>query len=96
MVEIECHLCGEKFSPSQCIDTDKYDGEVICPKCKVLLRIKLVKGKLQGRRALNKAKTIPAISADDIALVVLAAQEEERRMLKQVDDKQSKGGSTKE
>lgn len=54
MVEIECHLCGKNFSFPQCIDTAKYDGEVICPECNSLLHIKLVKGKLQKREFVKK------------------------------------------
>lgn len=54
MVEIECHLCETTFSLPQCVDTDKYDGEVVCPNCRSLLRVKLAKGKLQKREFVKK------------------------------------------
>jgi len=53
---IQCHLCNEVFQPHECINTDKYDGEVKCPNCKALLSIKLVKGKLEKRKFVAKDK----------------------------------------
>ena len=82
MVEIECHKCGTVFTPHQSIDTNNYDGEVVCPKCKSLLHVKLVKGKLQKRKVVDKGKI--TITADQYAMAareLLEAREEERKLL---------------
>jgi transcription elongation factor Elf1 len=47
MVEIECLVCGEVVNIPSYIDTDRYDGQVICQECKSLLYVKLVKEKVQ-------------------------------------------------
>jgi len=47
MVEIECLACGKPLKIPQYIDTEKYDGEMVCQECKALLHVKLVKGKVQ-------------------------------------------------
>lgn len=47
MVEIECLVCGKAVKLPQFIDTDKYDGQVVCKACKSILDIKLVKEKVQ-------------------------------------------------
>jgi DNA-directed RNA polymerase subunit RPC12/RpoP len=47
MVEIECLACGKPVKMPQYIDTEKYDGQVVCQECKSLLHVKLVKGKVR-------------------------------------------------
>jgi len=47
MVEIECLACGKVVKLPQFIDTDYYDGQIVCQECKSLLHVKLVKGKVQ-------------------------------------------------
>ena len=82
MVEIECLVCGTVFTPHQCIDTNNYDGEVVCPKCKSLLHVKLVKGKLQKRKVVDKGKI--TFTADDYAMAareLREAMEEEGKLL---------------
>ena len=57
MVQIECWACGKAVKIPQFIDTDNYDGQVVCQECKSLLHVKLVKGKLQKYKVVkNKAK----------------------------------------
>ena len=46
MVKIPCLACDETLTLPQFIDTDDYDGQLVCSKCKALLHLKLVKGKL--------------------------------------------------
>ena len=46
MVEIECLACDKTLEIPKSIDTDNYDGQLVCSKCKALLHVKLVKGKL--------------------------------------------------
>ena len=97
MVEIQCHQCGENFSPPQCIDTDMYDGEVVCPYCKSFLHVKLVKGKLQKRKLVKKEKVIPPLTAEDLKLIN-RVQEEEHKVLEewgQTDDTLPKTSSQK-
>ena len=46
MDEILCLACDKALEIPQYIDTDNYDGQLVCSKCKALLYTKLVKGKL--------------------------------------------------
>ena len=46
MVEIQCLACDKTLKLPQFVNTDNYDGQVVCPECKALLHIKLVKGKV--------------------------------------------------
>ena len=50
MIEIECLACGKTLNMPKYIDTDKYDGQVVCQECKSLLHIILVKGKVEKYR----------------------------------------------
>ena len=85
MVEIECHICGNIFSPHQCINTDKYDGEVVCPNCKSMLRVKLGKNRLQKRSVIsNKTNQPEGVSIDK--LVKLAQEEERKRIARELHD----------
>jgi DNA-directed RNA polymerase subunit RPC12/RpoP len=59
MVEIGCLACGKAVKPQQLNDTDNYDtenydGEVICQECKSRLHVKLVKGKVQKYKIVEK------------------------------------------
>jgi len=54
MVEIACLACGETVKLPQFIDTANYDGQVVCQECKSLLHIKLVKGKVQKYKVVEK------------------------------------------
>jgi len=46
MGEIQCLACDKTLKLPQFVNTDNYDGQVVCPECKALLHIKLVKGKV--------------------------------------------------
>ena len=46
MVDIQCLACDKTLKLPQFVNTDNYDGQVVCPECKALLHIKLVKGKV--------------------------------------------------
>ena len=54
MVEIECLLCEKPIKLPRHIDTEDYDGDVVCQECKSLLYIKLVKSKLLKYRFKEK------------------------------------------
>lgn len=47
MVDIECLVCGKDINIPKYIDTDDYDGQVVCQECTSLLHVKLVKGQVQ-------------------------------------------------
>jgi DNA-directed RNA polymerase subunit RPC12/RpoP len=47
MVEIECLACGKTIKMPPYIDTEKYDGQVVCQKCNSLLHVKFAKEKVQ-------------------------------------------------
>ena len=59
MVEIECLACEKAIKPQQLNDTDNYDtesydGQVVCQECKSLLYVKLIKGKVQKYKVVEK------------------------------------------
>jgi len=47
MLKIECLACGKTIKVPQYIDTEKYDGQVVCEECNSLLYLKLVKERVQ-------------------------------------------------
>jgi len=47
MVEIKCLACDKTLELPRFIDTDNYDGQVVCQECKSLLHVRLVHGKVQ-------------------------------------------------
>ena len=53
MVEIECLACGKAVKLPRFIDSDNYDGQLVCQECKSLLHVKLVKGKVQKYKVLE-------------------------------------------
>ena len=58
MVEIECLACRKAIKPRQLndtnnYDTENYDGQIVCQKCKSLLYVKSVKGKVQKSKVLE-------------------------------------------
>ena len=54
MVDIKCLACGKTVKLPQFIDTNYYDGQVVCQECKSLLHVKLVKGKVQKYKIVKK------------------------------------------
>jgi hypothetical protein len=44
-VEISCLICGKTITIPQFIDINNYEGQIGCPNCKALLRMRLVGGK---------------------------------------------------
>jgi uncharacterized Zn finger protein (UPF0148 family) len=44
-VEISCLICGKNIEIPEFIDTNNYDGQISCPECKSLLRMRLVGAK---------------------------------------------------
>jgi len=44
-LEISCLICGKTIEIPQFIDTNNYDGQLSCPECKALLRVRLVGAK---------------------------------------------------
>jgi len=77
MVEIECHLCNENFSPSTCINTNNYDGEVKCPKCGAILHVKLINGKVEKRKVVDRGNYwMRVLTGDDLVKYDRREQEE--------------------
>jgi len=44
-VEISCLICGQTIQIPEFIDINNYDGQLSCPECKALLRVRLVGAK---------------------------------------------------
>jgi hypothetical protein len=44
-VEISCLICGKTIQIPEFIDTNNYDGQLSCPECKALLKVRLVGAK---------------------------------------------------
>jgi len=47
MVDIECLACGKTTKIPKFIDTADYDGQLVCQKCKSILHVKFMNGKVQ-------------------------------------------------
>jgi DNA-directed RNA polymerase subunit RPC12/RpoP len=56
-VEISCLICGQAIEIPQFIDTDNYDGQIRCPACKSLLRMRLVRAKLRKYEVVERETT---------------------------------------
>jgi hypothetical protein len=56
VVEIVCLACDKTLELPQFIDTDNYDGQLVCSKCKALLHVKLVKGKLRKYKIVERLR----------------------------------------
>jgi uncharacterized Zn finger protein (UPF0148 family) len=56
-VEISCLICGKNIEIPQFIDTDNYDGQIHCPNCKSLLRVRLVGAKARKYEVVEKRAT---------------------------------------
>lgn len=54
MVNIECFVCGKTVKIPKFIDTDNYDGQLVCQECKSILHVKLVKGKVQKYKIVER------------------------------------------
>ena len=65
MVEIEYLLCEKPIKFPKYIDTEDYDGEVVCQECESLLYIKLVKSKVQKYSV--KQRGFRELSAEEVA-----------------------------
>jgi len=56
-VEISCLVCGKTIEIPQFIDTDNYDGQINCPSCKSLLRVRLVGAKARKYEVVERGAT---------------------------------------
>jgi len=54
IVEISCLVCGKTIEIPHFIDTDNYDGQINCPACKSLLRVRLVGAKARKYEVVEK------------------------------------------
>jgi hypothetical protein len=56
MVDIECLACDKTLELPQSIDTDNYDGQLVCSECKALLHVKSVKGGLRKYKIVERRR----------------------------------------
>jgi len=56
-VEISCLICGKAIEIPQFIDTNNYDGQINCPACKSLLRMRLVGAKARKYEVVERGAT---------------------------------------
>jgi hypothetical protein len=56
MVEIECLECDKVLVLPQFINTNNYDGQVVCHKCKALLYIKLVNNEVRKYKIIERIR----------------------------------------
>ena len=79
MVEIECLLCEKPIKLPKYIDTEDYDGEVVCQECESLLYIKLVKSKVRKYRI--EKRGFRELSAEEVVKLFKAMDEKEKELL---------------
>lgn len=53
-MEINCLVCGKAIEIPQFIDTDNYDGQINCPACKSLLKVRLYDSKLRNYEVVER------------------------------------------
>ncbi|MBI3931348.1 MAG: hypothetical protein HY325_04930 [Chloroflexi bacterium] len=56
MLEIECLACDKTLELPKYINTDNYDGQLVCSKCKALLHLKFVKDELLKYKLIERAR----------------------------------------
>jgi hypothetical protein len=68
IVEISCLICGKNIEIPQFIDINNYEGQIGCPNCKSLLRMRLVGGKARKYEVVErgaKAESNPGQPAEE-------------------------------
>ena len=73
MVEIECLACDKTLELPQFIDTDNYDGQLVCLKCKALLHVKFVRGKLRKYKIVERRRP-----GESVKIKVVHEQEDKK------------------
>ena len=58
-MEIECIMCGNSTNLPRDSDTNRYDGQVFCQKCNLLIHIKLAESKIVEYKFLDKLPKKP-------------------------------------
>ena len=76
MVKIECLLCEKPIKLPKYVDTENYDGEVVCQECQSLLYIKLVKSKVQKYRV--KERGFRGMSTEEVVQMLQTIQERKK------------------
>ena len=62
MDEIKCLACDKTLKLPQFVNTDNFDGEVVCQECKSRLHLKLVKEKVLKYKLVEKqVKSAPIV-----------------------------------
>lgn len=79
MVEIECLLCEKPIKLPKYIDTEDYDGEVVCQECESLLYIKLVKSKVRKYRI--EKRGFRELSAEEVVKLFKTMDEKKKELL---------------
>ena len=63
-MEISCLICGKNIEIPQFIDTNNYDGQISCPECKSLLRMRLVGAKLRKYEVVERGTVESAVGSN--------------------------------
>ena len=61
MENIECLVCGKSLTLPKYIDTERYDGQVVCQECDSLLYIALADSKVRKYRIIKMKFKPPTI-----------------------------------
>ncbi len=84
MADIECLACGKTVKLPQFIDSDDYDGQIVCQECKALLHVKLIKGKLR------KYKIVERLRPKEHAMNIYVQDEETKQLIQQAGERTGK------
>ena len=91
MDEILCLACDKTLEIPQFVDTDNYDGQLVCSSCKALLYVKLTKGKLRKYKIVDRSRS------REQKLNIVVKDEESKQLIQQVGKRTGKlveGGGT--
>jgi uncharacterized Zn finger protein (UPF0148 family) len=59
-LEISCLICGKTITIPEFFDTNNYDGQISCPSCKALLRMKMFGAKVRKYELVERGAESPA------------------------------------
>jgi DNA-directed RNA polymerase subunit RPC12/RpoP len=83
MEEIDCLACGKNVKIPNFIDSDNYDGQVVCQECQSLLHVRLLKGKVQKYKIVeNKYKDPNEFNWTKTAMQIQAKKGKENKETK--------------
>ena len=81
MDKVQCLACDKTLELPEYIDTNNYDGQLVCGKCKALLHVKIVKGKLR------KYSIVERVRLKETTMNIYVQNEETKQKLQRIGER---------